>query len=40
MAVVVPIHNAVNEMAWKKILEWEKMHQTWVTYRMQFYFEM
>jgi cytochrome c heme-lyase len=28
MAVVVPIHNAVNEMAWKKILEWEKMHQT------------
>ncbi|KAK4514976.1 FAD-dependent urate hydroxylase [Mucor velutinosus] len=28
MAVVVPIHNAVNEMAWQKILEWEKMHET------------
>ncbi|ORZ33916.1 cytochrome c/c1 heme-lyase [Catenaria anguillulae PL171] len=23
MQVVVPIHNAVNEMAWKRILEWE-----------------
>ncbi|GAA5803303.1 hypothetical protein HPULCUR_008782 [Helicostylum pulchrum] len=28
MQVVVPIHNAVNEMAWQKILEWEKLHQT------------
>ncbi|KAI9250751.1 cytochrome c/c1 heme-lyase [Sporodiniella umbellata] len=28
MSVVVPIHNAVNEMAWQKILEWEKMHST------------
>ncbi|KAI9268942.1 cytochrome c/c1 heme lyase-domain-containing protein [Phascolomyces articulosus] len=28
MSVVVPIHNAVNEMAWMKILEWEKMHHT------------
>ncbi|KAI8637100.1 cytochrome c/c1 heme-lyase [Parasitella parasitica] len=28
MSVVVPIHNAVNEMAWLKILEWEKMHET------------
>lgn len=28
MSVVVPIHNAVNEMAWQKILEWEKLHQT------------
>ena len=28
MSVVVPIHNAVNEMAWMKILEWEKMHKT------------
>ncbi|KAI8343771.1 cytochrome c/c1 heme-lyase [Choanephora cucurbitarum] len=28
MSVVVPIHNAVNEMAWQKILEWENMHQT------------
>ncbi|CAO0796857.1 unnamed protein product [Mucor circinelloides] len=28
MSVVVPIHNAVNEMAWQKILEWEKMHET------------
>lgn len=28
MAVVVPIHNAVNEMAWQKILEWERMHTT------------
>lgn len=25
MKVVVPIHNAVNEMCWMKILEWEKM---------------
>ncbi|CAK7204328.1 Cytochrome c1 heme lyase [Sporothrix eucalyptigena] len=24
MSVVVPIHNAVNERAWKEILEWEK----------------
>ncbi|KAI9481547.1 MAG: cytochrome c/c1 heme-lyase [Benjaminiella poitrasii] len=28
MSTVVPIHNAVNEMAWQKILEWERMHQT------------
>lgn len=28
MQVVVPIHNAVNEMAWQKILEWEQLHQT------------
>ncbi|ORX49852.1 cytochrome c and c1 heme-lyase [Hesseltinella vesiculosa] len=28
MSVVVPIHNAVNEMAWKHILEWEAMHKT------------
>ncbi|KAI7899893.1 cytochrome c/c1 heme-lyase [Cokeromyces recurvatus] len=28
MAAIVPIHNAVNEMAWQKILEWEKMHTT------------
>ncbi|KAI8981648.1 cytochrome c/c1 heme lyase-domain-containing protein [Mycotypha africana] len=28
MAVVVPIHNAVNEMAWQKILEWERLHTT------------
>jgi cytochrome c heme-lyase len=27
MGVVVPIHNAVNEMAWYKILEWEKLHE-------------
>ncbi|KAG9293855.1 hypothetical protein G9A89_019193 [Geosiphon pyriformis] len=26
MAVIVPIHNAVNEKAWREILEWEKMH--------------
>ncbi|KAI7866092.1 cytochrome c/c1 heme-lyase [Spinellus fusiger] len=26
MEVVVPIHNAVNEQAWGKILEWESMH--------------
>lgn len=25
MDVVVPIHNAVNEQAWKQILQWEKM---------------
>jgi cytochrome c heme-lyase len=25
MNVVVPIHNAVNERAWKEILEWERM---------------
>lgn len=30
MSVVVPIHNAVNEQAWSKILEWEKLHQTYV----------
>ena len=23
MGVVVPIHNAVNEQSWRKILEWE-----------------
>lgn len=28
MSVVVPIHNAVNEQAWQKILEWEKLHET------------
>lgn len=28
MSVVVPIHNAVNEQAWQKILEWEKRHET------------
>jgi cytochrome c heme-lyase len=28
MAVVVPIHNIVNEMAWKKILEWESLYQS------------
>jgi cytochrome c heme-lyase len=31
MRVVVPIHNAVNEMAWKKILEWERLHKTYVS---------
>lgn len=28
MPVVVPIHNAVNEQAWQKILQWEGMHKT------------
>lgn len=28
MPVVVPIHNAVNEEAWVRILEWEKLHKT------------
>ncbi|KAJ3110052.1 hypothetical protein HDU96_006942 [Phlyctochytrium bullatum] len=28
MGVVVPIHNAVNEQCWKKILEWEKHHES------------
>ncbi|RKO86549.1 cytochrome c/c1 heme-lyase [Blyttiomyces helicus] len=28
MNVVVPIHNAVNEQCWKKILEWESLHQS------------
>ncbi|KAJ3187776.1 hypothetical protein HDU85_006169 [Gaertneriomyces sp. JEL0708] len=28
MSVVVPIHNAVNEQCWVKILEWENMHKT------------
>ncbi|KAI8834857.1 cytochrome c/c1 heme-lyase [Chytridium lagenaria] len=28
MGVVVPIHNAVNEQCWKKILEWENLHET------------
>lgn len=27
MKTVVPIHNAVNEMCWKQILEWETMHE-------------
>ncbi|CAG8732483.1 35565_t:CDS:2, partial [Racocetra persica] len=27
MRVIVPIHNAVNEKAWKEILEWEKLHE-------------
>ncbi|CAG8467807.1 4563_t:CDS:2 [Ambispora leptoticha] len=26
MRVIVPIHNAVNEKAWREILEWEKIH--------------
>ncbi|KAJ3326948.1 hypothetical protein HDU76_012485 [Blyttiomyces sp. JEL0837] len=28
MGVVVPIHNAVNEQCWRKILEWEELHKT------------
>jgi cytochrome c heme-lyase len=28
MKTIVPIHNAVNERAWKEILEWESLHQT------------
>ncbi|KAI8335953.1 cytochrome c/c1 heme lyase-domain-containing protein [Chlamydoabsidia padenii] len=28
MPVVVPIHNAVNEQAWQKILEFERLHET------------
>ncbi|KAJ1962739.1 Cytochrome c1 heme lyase [Dipsacomyces acuminosporus] len=27
MRSVVPIHNAVNEMCWARILEWERMHE-------------
>ncbi|OLY81535.1 putative cytochrome c1 heme lyase [Smittium mucronatum] len=27
MKSIVPIHNAVNEMCWKKILEWESIHK-------------
>ncbi|CAG8577214.1 16873_t:CDS:2 [Funneliformis mosseae] len=27
MRVVVPMHNAVNEKAWKEILDWEKLHE-------------
>ncbi|KAJ1568330.1 hypothetical protein HK405_002881, partial [Cladochytrium tenue] len=27
MGVVVPIHNAVNEECWRRILEWEAMHE-------------
>ena len=27
MRVVVPIHNVVNEQAWKKILEWEALEE-------------
>jgi cytochrome c heme-lyase len=26
MSIVVPLHNIVNEMAWMKILEWEKRY--------------
>ncbi|KAI8052973.1 cytochrome c/c1 heme-lyase [Syncephalis plumigaleata] len=28
MQTVVPIHNAVNERAWKEILKWEHMHES------------
>ncbi|KAI9208096.1 cytochrome c/c1 heme-lyase [Polychytrium aggregatum] len=28
MSVIVPIHNAVNEQAWRKIMEWESVHKT------------
>ncbi|KAJ2558845.1 Cytochrome c1 heme lyase [Coemansia sp. RSA 1933] len=28
MKYVVPIHNAVNEMCWNQILEWEQLHRT------------
>ncbi|KAI8320740.1 cytochrome c and c1 heme-lyase [Martensiomyces pterosporus] len=28
MKSVVPIHNAVNEMCWNRILEWENMHKS------------
>ncbi|KAI9106095.1 cytochrome c/c1 heme-lyase [Phlyctochytrium arcticum] len=28
MSVVVPIHNAVNEQCWRKIMEWESLHQS------------
>jgi cytochrome c heme-lyase len=27
MRVVIQMHNAVNEKAWKEILEWEKLHE-------------
>jgi cytochrome c heme-lyase len=27
MRVIIPMHNAVNEKAWKEILEWEKLHE-------------
>ncbi|KAJ2156084.1 Cytochrome c1 heme lyase [Coemansia sp. RSA 552] len=27
MKTVVPIHNVVNEMCWKHILDWESMHR-------------
>src|SRR5207253_2915921 len=27
MRIIVPIHNAVNEKAWKEILKWEKLHE-------------
>ncbi|CAG8540422.1 2061_t:CDS:1, partial [Acaulospora colombiana] len=27
MRVIVPMHNAVNEKAWREILEWEKFHE-------------
>jgi cytochrome c heme-lyase len=30
MQTVVPIHNAVNERAWKEILKWEHMHERYV----------
>ncbi|RKP05755.1 cytochrome c/c1 heme-lyase [Thamnocephalis sphaerospora] len=28
MQTIVPIHNAVNERAWREILKWEQMHKT------------
>ncbi|RHZ71764.1 hypothetical protein Glove_253g74 [Diversispora epigaea] len=27
MRVIIPMHNAVNEKAWKEILKWEKLHK-------------
>ncbi|CAG8600000.1 6_t:CDS:2 [Diversispora eburnea] len=27
MSVIIPMHNAVNEKAWKEILKWEKLHK-------------
>ena len=30
MAVLVPLHNIVNEMAWRKVLQWEAKYQEYV----------
>ena len=34
MSVIVPVHNAINEMAWLKIMEWERKYSEYETMRL------